>query len=166
MGDLHAPPVHSADHVRSVRTSIDWRRLSRWLLRDREITQQEYERIVERCTVMESRQHPLVRLAQLGVQKASDGTPMDMEYLVRFLAHKAGLEYLKIDPLKVDAGRIAETMSSSYSERHKILPVQVSPTEIVVATSQPFLTDWVPEVERQCRNDVRLVVPNPEDIAR
>ncbi|MGC9560631.1 GspE/PulE family protein [Brachymonas sp.] len=166
MGDLHAPPVHSADHVRSVRTSIDWRRLSRWLLRDREITQQEYERIVERCTVMESRQHPLVRLAQLGVQKASDGTPMDMEYLVRFLAHKAGLEYLKIDPLKVDAGRIAETMSSSYSERHKILPVQVSPTEIVVATSQPFLTDWVPEVERQCRKDVRLVVSNPEDIAR
>jgi general secretion pathway protein E len=29
------------------------------------------------------------------------------------------------------------------------LPVQVGLAEVVVATAEPFITDWVPEVERQ-----------------
>jgi general secretion pathway protein E len=57
-------------------------------------------------------------------------------------------------------------MSAPYAERHKVLPVQVSPTEVVVATAEPGLTDWVPEVERQTRRTVRLVVANPADIQR
>jgi general secretion pathway protein E len=62
-----------------------------------------------------------------------------------------GLEYLRIDPLKVDVGKVAETMSAAYAERHRVLPVQVTPTEVVVATAEPFMTDWVAEVERQSR---------------
>lgn len=42
-------------------------------------------------------------------------------------------------------------MSLAYAERHKVLPVQVSPQEMVVATSEPFETDWIGEVERQTR---------------
>ena len=37
---------------------------------------------------------------------------------------------------------------------------------MVVATAEPFLTDWVDEVERQSRRTVRRVVANPLDIHR
>jgi len=40
----------------------------------------------------------------------------------------------------------------------------VTAQEVVVATAEPFLTDWVPEVERQARRAVRRVVANPLDI--
>jgi general secretion pathway protein E len=76
------------------------------------------------------------------------------------------LEYLRIDPLKVDVGKVADTMSAAYAERHKVLPVQVTATEVVVATSEPFITDWVAEVERQSRRSVRRVVASPQDIHR
>jgi general secretion pathway protein E len=35
-----------------------------------------------------------------------------------------------------------------------------------VATAEPFLTDWIAEVERQARRTVRRVVANPTDIQR
>ena len=79
---------------------------------------------------------------------------------------RAGLAYLRIDPLKVDVGKVADTMSAAYAERHRVLPVQVTPTEVVVATAEPFMTDWVAEVERQSRRKVRRVVASPGDILR
>jgi general secretion pathway protein E len=42
----------------------------------------------------------------------------------------------------------------------------VTPSEVVVATAEPFLTDWIAEVERQSRRSVRRVVANPSDIQR
>jgi general secretion pathway protein E len=44
--------------------------------------------------------------------------------------------------------------------------VQVTSSEVVVATSEPFLTDWIDEVERQAKRSVRRVVANPQDIHR
>lgn len=145
---------------------IDWQRLAKWLLLDRVISVDEHERIVTRCSVMESSQHPLVRLAQLDIARESDGRKLDIEDLTRFLAQRAHLPYLRIDPLKADLGRVSDAMSLAYAERHKVLPVQVSPQEMVVATSEPFETDWIGEVERQTRRKVKLVVSSPLEIAR
>ncbi|MFZ4624391.1 MAG: GspE/PulE family protein [Rhodoferax sp.] len=145
---------------------LDWRSLVQWLQADAVISAQEAQRIHTRCAQAESAQNPLVRLASVGVHKADDGKPMDLEQLTQWLAGRAQLAYLRIDPLKVDVGKVADTMSPAYAERHKILPVQVTAHEVVVATAEPFLTDWVAEVERQSRRSVRRVVANPQDIHR
>ncbi len=145
---------------------VDWRKLVEWLSHDGMITPEEAKRTVARCSQAESAQHPLVRLAAVAMARASDGKPLDIEALTQWLAARAGLDYLRIDPLKVDVGKVADTMSAAYAERHRVLPVQVTPTEVVVATAEPFLTDWVAEVERQARRTVRRVVSNPLDIHR
>ncbi len=145
---------------------LDWRRLIQWLHADGVISKEEAQRINSRCAQAESVQHPLVRLASVSVHRASDGKSLDIELLTQWLATHVRLEYLRIDPLKVDVGKVADTMSAVYAERHKILPVQVTPHELVVATSEPFVTDWVAEVERQSRRSVRLVVANPQEIQR
>ena len=143
---------------------VDWRRLVQWLEADAVISAEESERTVARCAQAESAQHPLVRLASVSMRRATDGKPLDIEMLAQWLAGRAGLGYLRIDPLKVDVGKVADTMSAAYAERHKILPVQVTPTDLVVATAEPFMTDWVAEVERQSRRSVRRVVASPQDI--
>ena len=145
---------------------VDWRRLVQWLQADGVIAGDEAQRTIARCAQAESVQHPLVRLASVSMRRAADGKPLDIESLTQWLAGRAGLDYLRIDPLRVDVGKVADVMSAAYAERHRVLPVQVSATEVVVATAEPFITDWVAEVERQSRRKVRRVVASPQEIHR
>jgi general secretion pathway protein E len=145
---------------------LDWRNLVQWLHKDGVITAEEAQRTVARCSQAESVQHPLVRLASVSMRRVADQKPLDIEMLTQWVAQYAGLEYLRIDPLKVDVGKISDAMSAGYAERHRILPVVVTPTQITVATAEPFITDWIAEVERQSRRSVRVVVTNPQDVHR
>ena len=145
---------------------LDWRRLVEWLSADGVISAGDAERTIARCAQVQSAQHPIVRLASIGMTRVPDGKPLDVEAISQYLAGRAGLQYLRIDPLKVDVGKVADSMSAVYAERHKVLPVQVTAHELVIATSDPFVTDWVPEVERQSKRSVRLVVANPLEISK
>ena len=153
-------------HAKPQEGPLQWRTLVKWLRADDVISEEEAERTVARCSQGESAQHPLVRLASVAMSRSHDGKPLDIEMLTQYLARRVGLDYLRIDPLRVDVGKVADTMSASYAERHKVLPVQVTATEVVVATAEPFITDWMGEVERQARKPVRRVVANPQDIHR
>jgi len=145
---------------------LHWRMLVDWLSEDGVISMDEARRTIARCSQAESAQHPLVRLAAVAMGRASDGKSLDIETLTQYLASRCGLDYLRIDPLKVDVAKVAETMSAAYAESHKVLPVQASASEVVVATAEPFITDWIDEVERQARRGVRRVIANPQDIHR
>ena len=162
---MSAVPASAAPATRP-EGPLELRRLIEWLAADGVISPMEAKRTIARCAQAESRQHPLVRLANVAMTRESDSKPLDLETLAQWLAGRAGLSYLRIDPLKVDVGKVADTMSAAYAERHKVLPVQVLPNEVVVATAEPFLTDWISEVERQSRRTVRRVVANPAEIQR
>lgn len=148
------------------RGPLNLQHLVEWLHTDGVISAEESQRTIARCAQAASAQHPLVRLASVAMQRQSDGKPLDIEMLTQWLAGRSGLDYLRIDPLKVDVGKVADTMSAAYAERHRVLPVQVTAKEVVVATAEPFLVDWVDEVERQARRGVRRVMANPQDIHR
>jgi len=145
---------------------LHWRRIVEWLRSDGIIDIEEARRIVDRCSQAESSQHPLIRLGGLTILRATDDKPLDTAMLTEYVARRWGMEFLRIDPLKADVGRIAEVMSPSYAERHRVLPVQITPHEVVVATAEPFLDGWVAEIERQTKRTVRRVMANPQDIIR
>jgi len=145
---------------------VEWRQLVTWLLQDGVISSEEAQRTVARCSMAESVQHPMVRLAGVSMRRAADNKVLDIELLTQWLATRAGLDYCRIDPLKVDVAKVADAISAAYAERHRILPVAVSASSITVATAEPFVTDWVAEVERQSRRSVRLVVASPQEIHR
>ena len=159
---VFVPPATVGRHT----GPLDWRTLVEWLSGDGVISAAEAERTIARCSQAQSSQQPLIRLASVGMTRAADGKPLDIETISQWLAGRAGLKYLRIDPLKVDVGKVADSMSAVYAERHKVLPVRVMPHELVIATSEPFVTGWVSEVERQSKRSVRLVVANPVDVAK
>src|SRR5450830_1371044 len=102
------PAATSTKHRSDTHTGpLDWRSLVQWLKSDGTITAHEVLRIHARCAQAESAQHPLLRLASVAVRRAVDDKPMDLESLTQWLAGHVQLAYLRIDPLKVDVGKVA-----------------------------------------------------------
>lgn len=158
-----AKPVKQVSHPAG---RLDWRRLLRWLHEDGIISSAMHEQTAQRFAAGDSIQHPLVRLANAQLLHAKNGKPLDVDMLTEWLAGHIGMPYVRIDPLKVDVGRVADVMSITYAERRRALPLQFGLNEVTVATSEPFDLAWVPEIEAHTRKTLKMVVANPLDIAK
>ncbi len=114
-----------------------------------------------------SKAHPLILVAdQKWRSLKPPGRLLNLDSLTEWLAEKCGLEYLHIDPLKIDFTGVTDVMSSAYAARFGILPVQVTTREIVIATAEPFIREWESELKPILRKDIRRVMANPDDISR
>src|SRR6476660_6977245 len=89
-----------------------------------------------------------------------------LDGLSEWLAKHLGMDYLHIDPLKIDFTAVTEIMSSAYATRFRILPVAVTAKEAVIATAEPNVRDWEPELARIIKREIRRVFSNPVDIER
>ncbi len=146
------------------RGKLEWRQLLDWLRSDGWVTPADAERVIKRFGHSDSSLHALVRLGGAGLQR--NGRGLDTEALTEWLAGRAQIPYLRIDPLKVDVGRVADVMSVQYAQLRKVLPVIVGAAEVTIATSEPYDTVWVSEIETHTRRRVKLVLANPDEIAR
>ena len=112
-------------------------------------------------------EHPLTLIAE---QKWRSVKPpkraLTLEILSEWLAGRLQVPYLHIDPLRVDFAAVGSVMSSSYANRYRILPVAVTPEVVTVATSEPFVRSWIPELSQLLRRRVELVFANPLDVKR
>ena len=111
--------------------------------------------------------HPLVLIANLKLENARQpGKPLSLETLTQWLADKAGLPYLKIDPMKIDAAAVTQVVSQAYANRYRILPVAVTDLQVVFATAEPFDMRWLSDLGHILRRDVQRAVASPIDINR
>ena len=111
--------------------------------------------------------HPLIVLADQKWRTINSPVrQLTLEVLTEWLAQKTCLDYLHIDPLKIDFTGVAEVMSSAYAARFGILPVQVTTREVVVATAERFLRVWTEDLKPILRKVIRIVLANPEDNVR
>jgi general secretion pathway protein E len=111
--------------------------------------------------------HPLVAAAQCKILSAlPPHRLLTLDVLSEWCAAKVGLPFIRIDPLKIDFTRVADVMSASYAARFNILPVELTSSTLVVATADPFVTEWEHEIARISRRKVELVIANPLDIAQ
>jgi general secretion pathway protein E len=144
--------------------ALDWRLLLAWLRADGLIGEADAQRVVQRFGAGSSSLHALVRLGGAGLQR--EGKALDTEALTEWLAARAGLPYLRIDPLKADVGRVADVMSVRYAQTRCALPVGVGAQVVTIATAEPFDVAWVAEIEAHTRRRVQLAVANPLDVRR
>ncbi len=111
--------------------------------------------------------HPLVVVADAKLDNQHDpGRPLSLEVLTEWLAGKAGLPYLKIDPMKVDAAAVTQVVSHAYAQSHRILPVVVDANGATFATCEPFDRAWAGDLSQMLRREIRCVVSSPLDINR
>ncbi|HET7778761.1 MAG TPA: GspE/PulE family protein [Rudaea sp.] len=110
--------------------------------------------------------HPLAMIANAKAVNPVDGKPLSLEVLTQWLADKAGLPYLKIDPMKIDVAAVTQVISHAYAQRYRILPVAVTPLQVVFATCEPFDVRWLADLGHILRRDLQRVVCNPVDLNR
>jgi hypothetical protein len=130
------------------------------------ISDEQATRTVARCAQAESVQHPLVRLASVSMRRASDNKPLDIEMLTQWLAARVGMDYLRIDPLKVDVGKVADAMGAVYAERHRILPWWSMPVKSRLPLRSPLSPIGWRKWSASRAAGVRRVLASPQEIHR
>jgi general secretion pathway protein E len=150
---------------------VDLKQVFTWLLADGMIAKADVKArftaaqgILRNATLT---MHPLTAVAQ---SKLTSARPphrlLTLDMLTEWLAGKVSLPFYRIDPLKIDFTRVADVMSASYAVRFHILPIELTTTELIIATAEPFSTDWLAEIAKITRRSVRLVIASPLDIAQ
>jgi general secretion pathway protein E len=139
-----------------------------WLVADKMVEAEAAAQLKKERRYYRGTTHPLVIVAQQKWKKGSapGSSLLTLEALSEWLAKRVGMEYLHIDPLKIDFAGVTEIMSSAYATRFRILPVAVTPKEAVIATAEPGVRDWEPELARIIKRDIKRVIANPLDIER
>jgi len=120
-----------------------------WLVADKLVAAPAADELKKERRYYRGSLHPLVIIAdQKWRNAAANGKPLSLEALAEWLAKRVGMEYLHIDPLKIDFTAVTDVMSSAYATRFRILPVGVSTKEATIATAEPFVREWEAELAR------------------
>jgi general secretion pathway protein E len=144
---------------------LDLREVLNDLVADQLVSREEADRLASDRRFSRSDAHPLVVIAE---QKWKDPRQprklLHLELLTEWLAEKAGLPYLHIDPFKIDFAAVTKVMSNAYAERYRILPVGVNGREATIATCEPHMREWEEPLKQVLRLDIKRVIANPLDI--
>ena len=138
-----------------------------WLVEDTLVALDAAEVLKKERRYYRGAGHPLVIIAdQKWKSLQAPHRILSLEALTEWLAKRVGLEYMHIDPLKIDFSAVTDVMSSAYATRFRVLPVSVNTKEAVIATAEPYLRDWERELVKILKLEVRRVIANPADIER
>ncbi len=152
-------------NAKDQRLTLD--RVMRWLLADGMVGAAQADLLQRDAARLRSEAHPLSIVADAKLKSlAPPHRLLTLDALSEWLATKVDLGYTRIDPLKVDFSKISDLMSVNYATRFRILPIEIKAGEVVIATSEPFLVEWIPEMQRIWRRDVRRLFANPADVTR
>ena len=112
--------------------------------------------------------HPLQWISHFHLKdQLHSNQHLTLKHLCEWLAAKADLPFVVLDPLKADVASLTGVMSQEFALRNKILAVEIKPDEILIGTDQPFLTDWVQNLERSLApKTITRVLLNPEQLQR
>lgn len=159
MGNLRAPaPPRSTLTLRDLITA---------LVTSGEISQEDADRVLQANIGTDTRQrHPLELIALAALKSQNSGRTLDLDRLTQWMADWAGQPWYHIDPLKIDTPAIAKVMSYAFAQRHGILAVEIGQDEVLIASAEPFKSDWESNLRQAVRKDIRRVVANPEDLRR
>lgn len=110
--------------------------------------------------------HPYVTLSDYKLNNNQTDKPVSIEFITQFVAEMNGLDYLKVDPTKVNVNKVTSSVSQAYASKHKILPVNIDVNTVTFAVADPKDTSWVEELQRILKLKVIRVHSNPLDIQR
>ena len=139
------------------------------LLKDGRIT--ERDRGLVQTTHRQRNQlklHALEWIANFNLNDhAHPQSTLSLNRLCQWLAEKTKLSLYVIDPLKADVTALTSVMSHEFALRNRILAVEIHPTEILIATDQPYQTEWISNLERSLApRKIKRVLLSPDQLQR
>ena len=147
---------------------LDLRSLITDLVNDRLLQQADANQLLGSSRSREqAMMHPLTYIASQNFEDLSrPGKILDDAVLAEWMAAKANLPLVHIDPMKINVTKVTEVMSYAFAKRHGILCVQVTADDVHIACTQPFVSGWEPQLEHVARRRVKRVFASPTDVQR
>lgn len=151
--------------TRGDRLHLGW--LLKELVRDGLLTQTDANSIAaQQRGAEQAKLHPLDTIATRQCCHAETSEVLSIERLCQWLASRAELEFVVLDPLKINVPAVTAEMSFAYAQRYGILCIKVNATELVVATAEPFDRSWIESLEQTSKKIVRPVIARPQEIEK
>ncbi|MEC5397540.1 GspE/PulE family protein [Uliginosibacterium sp. H1] len=161
----HHPPRGDATAAGGPDRPLSLKNVLQYLLEDHLVTREEAEAVLAERHQHKPGVHPLTIVGNHKLRAAvAPHKVLHAEVLTEWLAGKLGMQYMHIDPLKINFAAVTEVMPSAYAARQKIMPVSVSDHEVVIATAEPFVREWERELQPVVKKPIRRVFANPVDI--
>ena len=111
--------------------------------------------------------HPLEIVAnRQWNNKSNPDQVLTLSVMTDWLAEQSGFPRYHFDPLKMDVVDCTSIMSYAYAARFSILAVKVTPTEVVIAVTDPYNVEWMSELERIVNRPITRVLANPSRLKR
>ncbi len=102
----------------------------------------------------------------LHLPNARDGGVIGEYEIARAIAADAGLEFVRIDSLSLDADLIESKISRPFAKRHRMLPLQMVEGRLRVACANPYDIEAIDSFRRIAGREPELVVASEPDILR
>ena len=103
-------------------------------------------------------------IESLGLKLPGTEDPLTDEAMMMAVAEGLGLEYVKIDPLKLDSDVVTGSISRPYALKHQLVPIKREGNTLTIATSNPFASEGIEGLKQSIDGDIKLVVSNRSDI--
>jgi general secretion pathway protein E len=154
-------PARTTDRKLQLQELLDW------MVEDGLLESAAAAKVLQESRGTRSTRHPIIVVseARLRSVKPPQGL-LSAQAITEWLAARLHMTYYHIDPLRIDLKSVTEVMSSEYAQRRGILPVEVNGKEVTIATSEPFLSSWEPELSQMLRLTIKRVLANPVDVER
>jgi general secretion pathway protein E len=112
--------------------------------------------------------HPLQWISHFNlVDQSHPQSTLTLNRLCQWLSDKAQLPFYIIDPLKADVQALTGVMSQEFAVKNKILAVEVNADAILIATDQPFVTEWEANLQHSISpKKIERVFLSPEQLQR
>ncbi|OTG82106.1 type II secretion system protein E [Acinetobacter sp. ANC 5054] len=112
--------------------------------------------------------HPLQWISNFNlVDQSHPQSTLTLNRLCQWLAEKSGLPFYIIDPLKADVAALTSVMSQEFAVRNRILAVELQNEHVLIATDQPYKSEWITNLERTVLpRKIQRVLLNPEQLQR
>jgi general secretion pathway protein E len=155
-------PTRATDRKLQLKEVLDW------LVEDGLVEAAAAAKILQDSrTARGGTRHPIVVIADARLRSLKPPLPaLNPQALTEWLGGRLRMPCYYIDPLKIDLKSVTQVMSSEYALKRGILPVEVSGKEVTIATSEPFLSSWEPELSQMLRLNIKRVLANPVDVER
>jgi general secretion pathway protein E len=110
--------------------------------------------------------YELVESLRFGGRNGGGARTVTEEDVARAIAADAGLDYVRIDTLSLNADLIEAGMSRPFARRHRMIPLEMVDGKLRVACANPFDIEGIDSFRRLSERDLVLVVASEPDILK
>ena len=97
-------------------------------------------------------------------QIVHNGVKLTEDDIVKMIAEELNLEYLKIDPLKLNADIVTGVLSRPFARSHIVIPIDIKDGTISIAIHNPFDMELIENVKRITGYNTKIILSSKTDI--